>query len=167
MRFDKFTIKSRELIQNAQTLASRQNHQQLEPIHLLSAMLTERESVARSMFRKHGVSPDGVAQDAAAALGKLPRVSGISEVYLSPATKAVLEAAFEEAARMKDEYVSIEHILLALADDQTGDVAGILNRHGISRDAILKVLMDIRGSQRVTDPNPEDKYQALDRFSRD
>jgi len=167
MRFDKFTIKSRELIQNSQTLASRHNHQQLEPIHLLSAMLTEKESVARSMFRKLGVSPGAVAGDSAAALEKLPQVSGVSEVYLSVATKAVLEAAFEEAARMKDEYVSIEHILLALADDQTGDVAGILNRHGISRDVILKVLMDIRGSQRVTDPNPEEKYQALDRFSRD
>ena len=167
MRFDKFTIKSQELVQNAQTLASRHNHQQLEPIHLLSAMLTERESVARSMFRKFGVSPDGVVQDAAAALEKLPKVSGTSEVYLSSVTQTVLDAAFEEAARMKDEYVSIEHILLALADGQTGEVAGILNRHGISRDAILKVLMDIRGSQRVTDPNPEEKYQALDRFSRD
>ena len=167
MRFDKFTIKSQELVQNAQTLASRHHHQQLEPIHLLSAMLTEKESVARSMFRKLGVSPGAVAGDSAAALEKLPQVSGVTDVYLSTATKAVLEAAFEEAARMKDEYVSIEHILLALADDQTGDVAGILNRHGISRDAILKVLMDIRGSQRVTDPNPEEKYQALDRFSRD
>ena len=123
--------------------------------------------MARSMFRKLGVSPGAVAGDSAATLERLPQVSGVSEVYLSTATKAVLEAAFEEAARMKDEYVSIEHILLALADDQTGDVAGILNRHGISRDSILKVLMDIRGSQRVTDPNPEEKYQALDRFSRD
>ena len=167
MRFDKFTIKSQELVQNAQALASRHHHQQLEPIHLLAAMLTEKESVARSMFRKLGVSPGAVAGDSAATLERLPQVSGVSEVYLSTATKAVLEAAFEEAARMKDEYVSIEHILLALADDQTEDVAGILNRHGISRDAILKVLMDIRGSQRVTDPNPEEKYQALDRFSRD
>ena len=126
MRFDKFTIKSQELVQNAQTLASRHHHQQLEPIHLLSAMLTEKESVARSMFRKLGVSPGAVAGDSAAALEKLPQVSGVTDVYLSTATKAVLEAAFEEAARMKDEYVSIEHILLALADDQTGDVAGIL-----------------------------------------
>ncbi|MEA3231605.1 MAG: Clp protease N-terminal domain-containing protein, partial [Thermodesulfobacteriota bacterium] len=167
MRFDKFTIKSQELVQNSQALASRHNHQQLEPIHLLSSMLAEKENVARSMFHKLGVSPDGVIQDATAVLEKLPRVSGVSEVYFSPATQAVLEAAFEEAARMKDEYVSIEHILLALADDQTGAVAGIFNRHTISRDAILKVLMDIRGSQRVTDPNPEEKYQALDRFSRD
>jgi ATP-dependent Clp protease ATP-binding subunit ClpB len=167
MRFDKFTIKSQELIQNAQTQAARYHHQQLVPIHLLSAMLSEKESIARSMFRKLGVSPDAVLQDTTAIINRLPKVTGTSEVYLSGETKSVLEAAFEEAARMKDEYVSIEHILLSLTADTAGDTADILNRHGISRDAILKVLMDIRGNQRVTDPNPEEKYQALDRFSRD
>jgi len=167
MRFDKFTIKSQELIQNAQALAARFNHQQLDPAHLLSAMLGEKESVARSMLSKLGVSAGAVERDVNTSLEKLPQVSGTSEVYLSPASKSVLETAFEEATRMKDEYVSIEHILLALTDDRAGDAARVLSQHGISRDAILKVLMDIRGNQRVTDPNPEEKYQALEKFSRD
>ncbi len=167
MRFDKFTIKSQELIQNAQALASRLNHQQLEPTHLLLSMLAEKESIVRSMFSKLGVSSSAVERDANASLEKLPKVSGTAEVYLSPAAKSILETAFEEAAQMKDEYVSTEHILLALTGDRAGDAADILNQHGISRDSILKVLMDIRGNQRVTDPNPEEKYQALDKFSRD
>ncbi len=167
MRFDKFTIKSQELIQNAQALASRLNHQQLEPTHLLLSMLAEKESIVRSMFSKLGVTSSVVERDANASLAKLPKVSGTAEVYLSPAAKSILETAFEEAAQMKDEYVSTEHILLALTGDRAGDAANVLNQHGISRDSILKVLMDIRGNQRVTDPNPEEKYQALDKFSRD
>jgi ATP-dependent Clp protease ATP-binding subunit ClpB len=166
MRFDKFTIKSQELIQNAQSLATKHNNQQIEPEHLLSAMLAEPESIARTMFRKAGVSPNAVAQDAAMAIDRLPKVSGVGEVYLSPRTKAILDAAFAEAGKMKDEYVSTEHLLLSMVDEKTGEAAKILQRHGISRDSILKVLMDIRGSQRITDPNPEEKYQALDKYSR-
>ncbi len=166
MRFDKFTIKSQELIQNAQTLASKHNNQQIEPEHFLSAMLAEPESIARTMFRKAGVSPNAVAQDAAMAINRLPKVSGVGEVYLSSRTKAILDAAFAEAGKMKDEYVSTEHLLLSMVDEKTGEAAKILQKHGITRDSILKVLMDIRGSQRITDPNPEEKYQALDKYSR-
>jgi ATP-dependent Clp protease ATP-binding subunit ClpB len=167
MRFDKFTIKSQELIQNAQTLASNNNNQQVEPEHLLSAMLNEQEGIARSMLRKLGVSPEGVAQEIAMAIDKLPKISGAGDVYISQRTKSALDAAFTEAAKMKDQYVSIEHILLAISDEKTGEAAKILSRYGIIRDSILKVLKDIRGSQRITDPNPEEKYQALDKFSRD
>ena len=167
MRFDKFTIKSQELIQNAQSLASNNNNQQIEPEHLLSAMLNEQEGIARSMLRKLGVSPEGVAQEIAMAMDKLPKVSGAGDVYISQRTKSVLDAAFTEAAKMKDQYVSIEHILLAISDEKTGEGIKILSRYGITRDSILKVLKDIRGSQRITDPNPEEKYQALDKFSRD
>ncbi len=169
MRFDKFTIKSQELIQNAQTLASQYNHQQFEPEHLLAAMLKEPEGIAGGMLRKLGVSPDEIAQRAVAALEKLSRVSGggLTDIYASPRTKAVLEAAFAQATRMKDEYVSIEHIFLAIADEKHGEAAAILNGAGVTLDAILKVLMEIRGSQRITDPNPEEKYQALEKFSRD
>lgn len=167
MRFDKFTIKSQELIQNAQSLASNNNNQQVEPEHLLSAMLNEQEGIARSILRKLGVSPGGVAQEIIMAMDKLPRVSGAGDVYISQRTKSVLDAAFTEAAKMKDQYVSIEHILLAISDEKTGEAVKILSRYGIIRDSILKVLMDIRGSQRITDPNPEEKYQALDKFSRD
>ena len=167
MRFDKFTIKSQELIQNAQSLASNNNNQQIEPEHLLSAMLNEQEGIARSMLRKLGVSPEAVAQEIAMAMDKLPKVSGAGDVYISQRTKSVLDAAFTEAAKMKDQYVSIEHILLAISDEKTGEGVKILSRYGITRDSILKVLKDIRGSQRITDPNPEEKYQALDKFSRD
>ena len=167
MRFDKFTIKSQELIQNAQNLAASGGHQQIEPEHLLSAMLAEKEGVARALLRKLGVSPDAVAQETMAALNRLPKISGVSDIYLSPRTKAVLENAFSEAAKMKDEYVSIEHLLLVLADGKSGEAHKLLSRYGVTRDAILKALMEIRGSQRITDPNPEEKYQALDKFSRD
>ncbi len=167
MRFDKFTIKSQELIQSAQSMASRFNNQQIEPEHLLSAMLAEREGVANSMLRKLGVSPGAIAQEATAALERLPKVTGAGEVYLSSRAKSVLERAFAEADKMKDEYVSIEHILLAVVDEKGGDARRILEKYGVRRDAILKVLMEIRGSQRITDPNPEEKYQALDKFSRD
>ena len=167
MRFDKFTIKSQELIQNAQAYASQHHNQQLEPEHLLGAMLNEPEGIARAMLRKLGVSPDNVARETALALNKLPKVSGAGDVYYSPRSKNVLEAAFTEAAKMKDEYVSIEHIFLSISDEKEGESAKILNRYGVTRESILKVLMDIRGSQRITDPNPEEKYQALDKFSRD
>jgi ATP-dependent Clp protease ATP-binding subunit ClpB len=167
MRFDKFTIKSQELIQNAQSLASNNNNQQVEPEHLLSAMLNEQEGIAMSMLRKLGVSPEDVAQEIARAIDKLPKVSGAGDVYISQRTKSILDTAFSEAAKMKDQYVSIEHILLAISDEKTGEGIKILSRYGISRDSIFKVLKDIRGSQRITDPNPEEKYQALDKFSRD
>ena len=166
MRFDKFTIKSQELIQQAQSLASQHHNQQIEPEHLLSAMLSESEGIVRSMLRKLGVSPEAVAQEALLAIDKLPKVSGVGDVYLSGRTKAVLEAAFAEASKMKDEYVSTEHILLSMIDEKTGETSQILSRNGIQRDSILKVLMNIRGSQRITDPNPEEKYQALDKYSR-
>jgi ATP-dependent Clp protease ATP-binding subunit ClpB len=167
MRFDKFTIKSQELIQNAQSLASQHGNQQIEPEHLLQAMLADKEGVAASLLRKLGVSPDTVSREAAAFIDRLPKVAGAGEVYASPRTRTLLEAAFSEAAKMKDEYVSIEHLFLALADDKHGDAGKILKRCGITRDAILKALMEIRGCQRITDPNPEEKYQALDKFSRD
>jgi len=166
MRFDKFTVKSQELIQNAQSLASRQNNQQIEPEHLLSAMLGESEGITSSILRKLGVSPASVGQELILAMNRLPRITGAAEVYISQRTKAVLDAAFAEADKMKDQYVSIEHILLAVSDEKTGDAAKILSRNGITREAILKVLMDIRGCQRITDPNPEEKYQALEKFSR-
>jgi ATP-dependent Clp protease ATP-binding subunit ClpB len=168
MRFDKFTIKSQELIQNSQALASQRGHQQIEPEHLLAAMLQEREGIAGAMLRKLGVSPAEIIRQVTAALDKFPQISGSSgEAYLSPRAKAVLEGAFAEAGQMKDEYVSIEHIFLAIAEEKRGEAAGILARAGVTRDSILKVLLEIRGTQRITDPNPEEKYQALERFSRD
>ncbi len=166
MQFDKFTIKSQELIQNGQALASKHNNPQIEPEHLLGAMLNEPEGIAGSMLKKLGVSPSVVAREVALAIDKLPKVSQPGDVYISQRTKTVLDAAFTEAAKMKDQYVSIEHILLAISDEKDGEAVKILGRLSITRESILKVLVDIRGSQRITDPNPEEKYQALDKFSR-
>jgi len=169
MRFDKFTIKSQELIAEAQTLASKLNHQQIEPEHLLAAMLGQPEGIAVSLFRKLGVSPKGIERELMLALDRVPRVSGggTGEAYISPRSKHVLETAFSEASRMKDQYVSLEHILLAIVDEKKGEAGTILNRSGIKRESVLKALMEFRGNQSITDPNPEEKYQALEKFSRD
>jgi ATP-dependent Clp protease ATP-binding subunit ClpB len=169
MRFDKFTIKSQELIQSAQSLASQHHNQQIEPEHLLAAMLSETQGIAGAMLRKLGASPIEIVQKVTDALAKLPSVSGTgtADVYISARTKTVLEKAFSEATNMKDEYVSIEHILLAISDEKNGEAAQILSKAGVTREAILKVLQEIRGTQRITDPNPEEKYQALEKFSRD
>ena len=169
MRFDKFTIKSQELIQGAQALAGQLGHQQIEPEHLLKVMLEQPEGIARSILQKLGASPEGVLHEVTDAIEKKSRVSGASlgEAYISPTTKKVLDRAFAEAAKMKDEYVSIEHILVAITDEKETDAARILASAGVTRETILKVLIDIRGTQRITDPNPEEKYQALQKFGRD
>jgi ATP-dependent Clp protease ATP-binding subunit ClpB len=167
MRFDKLTIKSQELLQNAQSLASRFNNQQITLEHLLLAMLEEKEGITRAVLRKLGASPDAVRHEVQAAVERQPKVSGAADVYLGADARAVLEEAFSEAAKMKDDYVSIEHILLVIADRKGSEPAAILKRHGVNRDTLLKVLMEIRGAQRISDPNPEEKYQALEKFSRD
>ena len=169
MRFDRFTIKSQEVIQKAQSLAAQYGNQQIEPEHFLSAMLIDKEGTSLAMLRKLGAAPESIAAEVLAAIERLPKVSGagMGEAYMAPRTKAVLEAAFAEATQMKDEYVSVEHILLAIIAEKGGEAGRILSRAGVTRDAVFKVLKDIRGTQRITDPNPEEKYQALQRFSRD
>ena len=169
MRFDKFTIKSQELIQGAQGLAGQLGHQQIDPEHLLKAMLEQPEGIARSILQKLGASPERVLHEVTDALERKPKVSGagMGEVYISPTTKKVLDRAFAEATNLKDEYVSIEHILVAITDQKNTDAARTLASAGVTRETILKVLVDIRGTQRITDPNPEEKYQALQKFGRD
>ncbi|UCH23327.1 MAG: hypothetical protein JSU83_09045 [Deltaproteobacteria bacterium] len=125
MRFDKFTIKSQELIQNSQNLATQRNNPQIEPEHLLGSMLVEPEGIVNSMLKKPGFSAGDVAQEIALAIDRLPKVSQTGEVYISARTKNVLDASFSEAAKMKDQYVSIEHILLALTDEKEGDAVNI------------------------------------------
>lgn len=169
MRLDKLTIKSQELVRSAQELSLQRNNQQIEPEHVLSAMLADRDGIVRSMLRKLGVSPDSIAGECDNAVDRLPKVTGGSgmDAYISHRLREVLDAAFSEAENMKDEYVSLEHILLAIADHKSSEASKILIQNGITRDAILKVLISIRGNQRITDQNPEEKYQALEKFSRD
>jgi ATP-dependent Clp protease ATP-binding subunit ClpB len=169
MRFDKFTLKAQEVIQNSQEIASQRGHQQIEPEHLLYAILEQREGIIPPLLGKIGVEEDAIVQELGEALDQLPSVSGggIDSAYISPRSKAVFDQALKEAKQMRDEYVSVEHLLLAITDDKQGKASKILSAHGLARDTILKALIDIRGSQRVTDANPEDKYQAIERFSRD
>jgi ATP-dependent Clp protease ATP-binding subunit ClpB len=169
MRFDKFTLKAQEVIQAAQQLAEKFGHQQIEPEHLVRAILDQREGVIPPLLGKIGADQNQLISSFESALENLPKVSGAGygQAYLSPRAKTVLDKAFSEAEQVKDEFVSLEHILLAVTDERGGEGAGILAAAGITRDTILKALVDIRGGQRITDQNPEDKYQALERFSTD
>jgi ATP-dependent Clp protease ATP-binding subunit ClpB len=169
MRFDKFTLKAQEAIQGTQQLAERLGHQQIEPEHLIRTILENKDGVIPALIGKIGADRNQLLQAFDGALEGLPRVSGAGygQVYLSPRAKSLLDKAFVEAEQMKDEFVSLEHILLAASDEKKGEAARILSAAGLTRDAILRALMDIRGGQRITDQNPEDKYQALERFSRD
>ncbi|MBU1170727.1 MAG: ATP-dependent chaperone ClpB [Proteobacteria bacterium] len=168
MRFDKFTIKSQELIEKAHSFAVSRENQQIESEHVLWAMLDDKDGIASSMLRKLGVGPDQIKDEVVTIIDRLPKVSGGDQsAYISAQLKKILDKAFSEAEKMKDQYVSIEHILLAILDERKKDIGVVMDRHGITRNSILKVLMDIRGNQRVTDQNPEEKYQALDKFSRD
>ncbi len=169
MRFDKFTLKSQEVVQASQQLAEKLGHQQIEPEHLVKAILDQKDGVVPPLLGKIGADQNQLLQTFDAVLQKLPKVSGTSlgQAYISPRAKAVLDKAFAEAEQVKDEFVSLEHILLAVADEKTGEAGNILAAAGVTKDTILKALVDIRGGQRITDQNPEDKYQALERFSCD
>jgi ATP-dependent Clp protease ATP-binding subunit ClpB len=163
---NKLTLKSQEALGRAQRAAQELNHQHVEPAHLLAALLAEPEGVVYPLLQKLGASPRRLATRLESVLDGIPKVYGEVETYLSPGLRSVLDAAFTEAEGLGDAYVSTEHLLLALLG-QEDDVAGVLSEAGITRDAILAALKEIRGSQRVTDQTPEDKYQALERFGRD
>ncbi|NTW58295.1 MAG: ATP-dependent chaperone ClpB [Nitrospirae bacterium] len=165
-RFDKFTLKSQEAVQAAQELAAKSKHQQIEPEHLVRALIEQQEGVVTPVLKKLGADPAAVSADIEQALERLPKVEGLVQTYLSARLNKLFEKAEQEAGRLKDEYISAEHLLIAAADGD-GAARDVLSRHGITKDRIFTVLVDIRGSQRVTDQNPEDKYQALTRYGRD
>jgi ATP-dependent Clp protease ATP-binding subunit ClpB len=169
MRLDKLTLKAQETLQSSQQLAERLNHQQIDPEHMVRCILDQAEGVIPPILGKIGADQKRLVREFDAILDRIPRVSGAGygQAYISPRLKSVLDKAFEEAEAMKDEYVGLEHILLAVSDEREGDAARILAASGVTRDAILTVLVDIRGGQRITDQNPEDKYQAIEKFSRD
>src|ERR671910_943258 len=166
MDLNKLTLKSQEALASAQSLAQERNHQQVEPAHLLAALLAQPEGVVFPLLQKLEASPRSLGNRLEAVLERLPRVYGGVEIYLSAAIRSTLEGAFREAEALGDAYVSTEHLLLALLEAKD-DVASLLGDAGIDRSRVLAALKDIRGSQRVTDQTPEDKYQALERFARD
>jgi len=169
MRFDKLTVKSQELIGNAQTHASSLNNQTIEPEHLFYCMLTDHEGVTASVFSAIGISVNELTEKVQGVLTRLPQVTGAGtgQISLSPISARIIESAFKEADQMKDEYVSVEHILLSMVSDKECTPSEILNQYGVNKKNIYEVLQNIRGGQRIDSQNPEDKYQALDKYSID
>ncbi len=167
MRYDKLTIKSQEALAEAQSHASARGHSEIQPAHLLRALLAQPEGSTVPVLQKLGVSIEQLQGELERALGALPKVSGGAQSQLSRTTSRVLEAAFKEAEQLKDEYVSTEHVLLAIASEKSDPAGRALHEVGAGREAILKALASVRGSARVTDPDPESKYQALAKFGRD
>jgi ATP-dependent Clp protease ATP-binding subunit ClpB len=168
IRWDKFTLKSQEAIQRASSLANENGQPEVLPIHLLMALVEDREGIIVPLLQKIGVPTEQLVSSARQVIDKLPKVSGAaSEPGLSASMQKVLNDASKEAQDFKDEYVSTEHLLLALAQNKKDPAQMLLASLGATRDAILQALTSVRGNQRVTDQNPEGKYQALDRYAKD
>ncbi len=168
MTFDKFTIKAQEALQNAEALTREYGGQQIEPEHILMALLSDTEGTALAVVKKYGIPVEQITARIQSELERFPKVSGGGiQVHLSRDAQQMLNQAFKEIKTLKDEYVSSEHLLLAISADKQSKASEILHGFGLTREMILKALQDIRGNQRVTDQNPEAKYQALERYTRD
>jgi ATP-dependent Clp protease ATP-binding subunit ClpB len=167
MRYDKLTIKSQEALAEAQSLAAARGHSEIQPAHLLRALLGQPEGSTVPVLQKLGVSLDRLQGEIEDVLGQIPKVTGGAQPQLARAANHVLEAAFAEAEALKDEYVSTEHLLLAIVAEKQDAAARALREAGAGREAVLKALAGVRGGARVTDQDPESKYQALEKFGRD
>lgn len=169
MRFEKFTLKVQEALGEGQKLAESLGHQGMDVEHVLMALLRQPEGIVPDILERLGADYRRIEREVENVLQRQPKVSGMpsGQTYITPRLKNVLDSAVAEAGRLSDEYVSVEHILIAIADEKLGAAPQILKSAGVTKDAVFKVLVDIRGSQRVTDPNPEEKYQALKRYARD
>jgi len=169
MRADRLTLKSQEALEQAQNTAATRGNPQVDTEHLLLALLSDEEGTCVEIVRKLGADLERTRSDTLQAVERLPRQSGTAagDRYYSNQLRAALETAFREMEQLKDEYVSVEHLLIALAEEAGSASARILNSRGVTKDRIYMVLAEIRGTQRVTDQSPEEKYQALKRFTRD
>ena len=166
MRFDKFTVKAQEALANAQSLAAEKQHGEVTALHVLSALLADKEGIIRPLLAKLGVDAGQLDSGVEAQLDRLPSVSGGAQLGMARDVSEVLAVAQKEADRLKDEYVSTEHLLLGLIAAQSA-AKNALTSSGVNKNAVLAALKDIRGNSRVTDQNPEDKYQALQKYGRD
>jgi len=167
MRLDRFTIKSQEALADAQTLALERGNPRIENEHLLVALVRQEQGVAQAILGKAGVRPREVEDEALREIARFPVVSGAHQSNPSPQLGQTLQAAEREAEALRDDYISTEHLLLALSEDTRGAAGRILRERGLTREAILRALADVRGGQRVTDQNPEEKFQALEKYGRD
>src|SRR6202043_2514419 len=168
IRWDKFTVKAQEAVQRASEVASEHGNPEVLPVHLLAALLEDKEGIVPPVLEKIGIGPQSVLSDVNQEIEKMPKISGAeAQPTLSQAANQLLDRAFKEADTFKDEYVSTEHLLLALTSLKRDPAQELLARHGATHEAILKALTSVRGSQRITDQNPEGKYQALERYAKD
>jgi ATP-dependent Clp protease ATP-binding subunit ClpB len=167
LRFDKMTVKAQEALQEAQEIAARHENQAVEPVHLLEALVQQQDGVVPPLLARLGIRSEALNQDLEREIVRLPKVQGFAQQNLSRPLNDVLEKSFDEATKFKDEYVSTEHLFLAIAN-ATSDPAGkLLKKNGASYEAILQALAGVRGSQRVTSQNPETTYAALEKYARD
>jgi len=166
MRFDRLTIRGQEAVQEAIGVAEKNQNQQVEPEHLLASMLEQKEGVVRPILGKIGASAATIANDIAAAIEKFPKVSG-GQQYFSTRTNAVFQEAQKIAEAMQDEYISTEHLLIAIAGEKDGDAGRILRSNGVTREDAEKVVTDMRGGSRITDQNAEENFQALEKYAQD
>src|SRR5437588_3945374 len=168
IRWDKLTLKSQEALQKAGELATENGNPELLPIHLLAALLEDQEGIVVPVLRRIGVAPEKLLSEVNVEIGKLPKVSGAAaQPNMSSALQKVMDSAFKQADTFKDEYVSAEHLLLALSQVSNDPAQRLLKGAGATHDKILQALTQVRGSQKVTDQNPEAKYQALERYAKD
>jgi len=168
MQMDRLTIKAQEAVKEAQEVARRNSNQAVDAEHLLAALLSQSDSLVPSVLQKLGIPTAGLSAAVQQEIERKVKVSGgSSELYSSPALQKVFAAAESEAGKLRDEYISAEHLFLGLLDNGGTTLKKIFQANGLTHDAVLKALADLRGNQRVTDPNPEDKFQALDKYGRD
>jgi ATP-dependent Clp protease ATP-binding subunit ClpB len=167
LRFDKLTVKAQEALQDAQETAARHENQEIAPLHLLAALVAQADGVVPALLTRLGVRTESISADVEKELARLPKVQGFGQHQMGRALNDVLEAAFKEADKFKDEYVSAEHMFLAIAARDRDAAGQILKKHGASHEAILQALTGVRGTQRVTSQNPEATYAALEKYARD
>jgi ATP-dependent Clp protease ATP-binding subunit ClpB len=167
LRFDKMTVKAQEAVQESQEIAARYENQAIEPLHLLVALVEQKDGVVPPLLARLGIRPELLMQDVEREISRLPKVQGFGQHNMSRALNDVLERSFDEAEKFKDEYVSTEHLFLAIAAADKDPAGKLLKKHGASHEAILQALAGVRGSQRVTSQNPETTYASLEKYARD
>jgi ATP-dependent Clp protease ATP-binding subunit ClpB len=167
LRFDKMTVKAQEAVQEAQEIAARHENQAIEPLHLLVALVEQKDGVVPPLLARLGIRSELLMQDLDREISRLPKVQGFGQHHMSRALNDILERSFDEATKFKDEYVSTEHLFLAIAAADSDPAGRLLKKHGASHEAILQALAGVRGSQRVTSQNPETTYAALEKYARD
>ena len=161
MRFDRYTIRGQEAIQEAIGVAEKNQNQQVEPEHLLASMLEQKEGTLRPILGKIGARTENILTDVQASIAKFPKVSG-GQQYFSSRFNTLTQNAQKEAEAMQDEYVSTEHLLLVISEEKEGDAGRILRSNGVNKEDVEKVIVDMRGGSRITDQNAEENFQALE-----